>query len=715
MRPFENWGIGPAVDRAALRGEETPDAVSVWPGRVDVEWYRLQYPDIARAGADPVDHFINYGRWEGREPNAAEARADGWISVTDVEISCLKRPVLREEVAVFVTHSPHGRLKPHVPHYLECLTRQSIGVILIVAADEPFTAADADLVSRVDGIFVRQNNGYDFAAWAHVLRLCPELIDADILYLLNDSVFGPTNDSAFGDLMDRIRDSSADFIGLTESFEICWHLQSYFLALKSRALLSVAFRDFIEGIVCYSDKDKVITSYEVRFASIMKNAGFNCEALFQNIDGRNPTIFHWRHLLEAGFPFLKVNLPDANLSDDVADWRQVLAAQGYDVSLTEQQLNEAVGGTVHEIGRSVATRRAAGAHKQAPGLKVLIFSHDLSESGAPRAAFEVTRSLREAGHFVAVASPCDGPYRERLRDLGVDVIVEPLLLEQSHDALDLARNFDKVICNTIVCWPVVAQLFDVGYVYWYVHESGFIHQLVKDVPELAAVMRSDVTFLVPSALPAKALAVYGLKTRIIGLGVDDLSDWNSQCSGRNGKVVIGVFGSYELRKGQDLAVKGMLSLPQELRARAELRLFGRSLDPSFRLDIEQVTGGDSSIRFFGEVDHDECLRQMAASDIILVPSRDDPLPFITLDALSLGKALVCSNTTGTSAYLNDGRSGLILRENTPEEIGRALTRLIGDPQFRKTLGTGARQTYEENFTVPIFTAKLFSALDMSAR
>jgi tetratricopeptide (TPR) repeat protein/glycosyltransferase involved in cell wall biosynthesis len=736
LRPFDNWGIGPAVDREAsfcedgryqpngsqverrvspdLHGNERHDAARLWSERVDAEWYPRQYPDVARAGADPLDHFIKYGVLEGRKPNAAEAKADGWISVTYVEISCLKPPMLREEVALFVTHSPDGLLKRHVRHYLDCLTRQGVAVILIVAADEPFTAGDADLMSGVDGIFVRQNNGYDFAAWAHILRLHPELRNADILYLLNDSVFGPTNDAAFNDLLGRIRNSNADFIGLTESFEGGWHLQSYFLALKSRALSSVEFRDFIEGIVCYRDKEQVICAYELRFALIMKIAGFHCEAMFQKTDVRNPTIFHWRRLLDAGFPFLKVTtVRDAPPGVDIAGWRQVLAAQGYDISLTDQ-LDEvsAARGMLRETGRSVGAARTGGAYKRTAGLDILIFSHDLTESGAPRAAFDVARILRDAGHFVAVASPNEGPYRERLNKIGVDVIVDQFLFNQGRDVLVLARNFDKVICNTIVCWPVVAQLRNMFDVYWYVHESGFIHQLVKDVPELAGVMRSDVTFLVPSTLPADALAVYGLKTRIIGLGVDDLSDWNSQYSGSNGKVVIGVFGSYELRKGQDLAVKGMLSLPQELRARAELRLFGRSLNPGFRDDLEQIAGGDPSILFLGEVDHDECLRQMAASDIILVPSRDDPLPFVTLDALSLGKTLVCSNTTGTSAYLDEGRSGLILRENTPEEIGRTLARVISDPELRKMLGRGAHQTYEQNFTVPVFTAKLLSALDI---
>jgi glycosyltransferase involved in cell wall biosynthesis len=55
---------------------------------------------------------------------------------------------------------------------------------------------------------------------------------------------------------------------------------------------------------------------------------------------------------------------------------------------------------------------------------------------------------------------------------------------------------------------------------------------------------------------------------------------------------------------------------------------------------------------------------------------------------------------------------LILHANTPKEIGKALTRLISDPQLREMLGAGARQVYEQNFTVPLFTAKLFPSLDI---
>jgi glycosyltransferase involved in cell wall biosynthesis len=156
----------------------------------------------------------------------------------------------------------------------------------------------------------------------------------------------------------------------------------------------------------------------------------------------------------------------------------------------------------------------------------------------------------------------------------------------------------------------------------------------------------------------------------------------------------------------------MLSLSQHLRDRAELRLFGRVLPmgESFRNNLGQIAAGDSSIVFFGEVDQDECLSQMAACDVILVPSRDDALSFVALDALSLGKALLCSRTTGVSEYLQDGRSGLILQENTPEEISRFLASAITNPKLRATLGRGAREVYERTFSIQSFAAKLHAAL-----
>jgi hypothetical protein len=67
-----------------------------------------------------------------------------------------------------------------------------------------------------------------------------------------------------------------------------------------------------------------------------------------------------------------------------------------------------------------------------------------------------------------------------------------------------------------------------------------------------------------------------------------------------------------------------------------------------------------------------------------------------------------SRSTGTSAYLREDNSGLILHQNSPEEIGSALGRLIIDPKLRQTLAIGARQLYGQMFTQKAFDAKYIS-------
>jgi glycosyltransferase involved in cell wall biosynthesis len=305
----------------------------------DPAFYLLTYPDVARMGENPLLHFLLHGEKEGRKRNADEAKVDDSTAVTNAEIHCLKQPSFGDEVALFVTHSPHGRLKPHVPHYLQSLRRHGIAVVLIIATERPVSAADETLLNLTDGIFVRRNEGYDFAAWAHVLLLYPELFDATILYLINDSLIGPTNDVTFGKLLDGLRHRPADLVGLTENLDRGWHIQSYFLALKRRALSCVALHKFIGNIVAHEDKERVIDEFEIRLATALKSAGLVCEPMFRVTDARDPTIVHWETLLRSGFPFVKVKvLRDPFAGVDISNWRQVLTDQGYDVSLAERTL-----------------------------------------------------------------------------------------------------------------------------------------------------------------------------------------------------------------------------------------------------------------------------------------------------------------------------------------------------------------------------------------
>ena len=68
-----------------------------------------------------------------------------------------------QEVALFVTHSATGRIKPHVALYLGALAKAGIAALLIVVTDREVDIP-TDLADHAAGVMVRANAGYDFAA-----------------------------------------------------------------------------------------------------------------------------------------------------------------------------------------------------------------------------------------------------------------------------------------------------------------------------------------------------------------------------------------------------------------------------------------------------------------------------------------------------------------------------------------------------------------------
>jgi hypothetical protein len=294
----------------------------------DPAWYRTSYPDVAIAGIEPLSHFLRIGKVEGRLPQAS----DQFRSVEEAALLCVKASSPRETMALFACYAPGGRIKPHVRPFLDALAGQGVATTLIVAADEIASVDGREFVDAVDGLYVRQAQGYDFAAWARVAREL-DMSHTRCLGLVNDSIMGPLNAESFSVVFDRIRASRAHLIGLTDSLQITHHLQSYFLIAKEGGVR--ALRDFLAGVKAYDRKEEVIINYEVPLLRRFREANLTVEALFPSSTGGDETTPRWRELIQRGFPFVKAR---ALLLRGSEDWRNFLQAQGYDASIAEGTL-----------------------------------------------------------------------------------------------------------------------------------------------------------------------------------------------------------------------------------------------------------------------------------------------------------------------------------------------------------------------------------------
>lgn len=241
----------------------------------------------------------------------------GWLA-TPANVARLSpiKPIaqpLDGEVCLFVTHAAAPRLKPHVVLHVEHLLRAGVHVVLILNTDLAASdfSIDQDLTEKLSGIFVRENLGFDFAAWAHLFSVCDRQ-HWSRLYLVNDSIVGPLDSADFQRLIERIRSSPADLVGLTESQHPLPHLQSFFMAFNAPALHGPIVRDVFARVLNLPTKAQVIDVYETRMTRELLRQGLRTEALFEPLSNdrhaANDTFFRWDRLLDAGFPYVKASV-----------------------------------------------------------------------------------------------------------------------------------------------------------------------------------------------------------------------------------------------------------------------------------------------------------------------------------------------------------------------------------------------------------------------
>ena len=228
-----------------------------------------------------------------------------------------------DELCLFVTHAAGSQLKTHVQHHVQALLDAGIPVVLIVNSDAQTDdlALPETLQSRLSGCVIRENVGFDFAAWAHACALVDLAQVRRRLYLVNDSVVGPLDEAQFRALLAACRGSEEDLVGLTENHAPVYHLQSYFLCVGPRLLHSALFRAVMAGVVNMPTKQDVIDMYETGWTPYFVAHGFRCRALFaqRQTSRRNDdeTLFNWAGLIERGLPFVKTSVVRSTAETDL--------------------------------------------------------------------------------------------------------------------------------------------------------------------------------------------------------------------------------------------------------------------------------------------------------------------------------------------------------------------------------------------------------------
>jgi len=88
---------------------------------------------------------------------------------------------------------------------------------------------------------------------------------------------------------------------------------------------------------------------------------------------------------------------------------------------------------------------------------------------------------------------------------------------------------------------------------------------------------------------------------------------------------------------------------------------------------------------------------MAAFDITVVPSVEEPLGLVALESLAAGTPVVATDTGGLPEIVHHQRSGLVVPTKNSNALADAIIELSKDPERRETMGQYGKQFVFEQF------------------
>jgi glycosyltransferase involved in cell wall biosynthesis len=107
-------------------------------------------------------------------------------------------------------------------------------------------------------------------------------------------------------------------------------------------------------------------------------------------------------------------------------------------------------------------------------------------------------------------------------------------------------------------------------------------------------------------------------------------------------------------------------------------------------------GVAGTVRFLGQ--RSDVGDLLAASDIVVLPSRREGLGVAALEAMAAGRAVVASAVGGLADAIVDGQTGLLVPPGEPQRLATALETLLRNPELRAALGAAGVQRVAERFS-----------------
>lgn len=248
----------------------------------------------------------------------------------------------------------------------------------------------------------------------------------------------------------------------------------------------------------------------------------------------------------------------------------------------------------------------------------------------------------------------------------------------------------------------------------YIEKKDFLHKLIYSRVNYALAISNVIAQNLVDTTPLpkeKVLLLHnGIDTSVFDPAKIDSSKVRDEFGISNDELLIGMMARFSPGKGHEeflYAAKIMNEKYNNLRfmivgepSKGENEYFTTIKNLAHEYD------SNNKIIFTGfRKDTPEIL---SAMDIFVFPSHAEAFGIALVEAMSMGKSTICSNSDGVLDIAVDGVTSYLFAKQNKESLSQKLDLLIQSPQLRKSFGAEGRSRAVQMFDMAVFTKELIN-------
>jgi glycosyltransferase involved in cell wall biosynthesis len=269
------------------------------------------------------------------------------------------------------------------------------------------------------------------------------------------------------------------------------------------------------------------------------------------------------------------------------------------------------------------------------------------------------------------------------------------------ERLSLFRKSAVILISKAMGIPVVLHLHAAQLPQFYRELPSLIKRFVRWVFSLA-----NTCVVLGTASRAFVIDELGMAAKKVEIVVNGVPE-PTKCrkiSGTNSTREILFVGNLSERKGvSDLL--DALSLLKNENLNIKATFVGGGDLAHYRGRARELDVADIA-NFAGWLDQDELATLMAGADLLVLPSYDEGLPLVILEALANGVAVVCTPVGEIPNFLSDGENAVFVPPGNVQELAEAIKNVLKDASFKKSLEDAGLKVYKERFSLGSFFASI---------